>query len=197
MEKRRAPVVELVALAEVEVVDGAVEVALLERHLREAPARVAAAEHLVAAAGPVEVARGGHVEDLAAERHVDRRGVVAAVEMTRAGYPNRSSHAAFLARYGRLTSSGDVTSVARSLLGERRHAVGKTRVYLGPGVLEFLERLDRKHEEEAAATALIGAIGEMDAEVAEAHEALQDAHERSEVRQRGRNRVPKKVEWSL
>ena len=68
-------------------------------------------------------------------------GVVAAVEMTRAGYPNRSSHAAFLARYGRLTSSGDVTSVARSLLGERRHAIGKTRVYLGPGVLEFLERL--------------------------------------------------------
>ena len=57
-------------------------------------------------------------------------GVVAAVEMTRSGYPNRSSHAAFLARYGRLTSSGDVASVARALLGERRHAIGKTRVYL-------------------------------------------------------------------
>ena len=62
-------------------------------------------------------------------------GVVAAVEMTRSGYPNRSSHAAFLARYGRLTSSGDVTSVAQQLLGERRHAIGKTRVYLGPGGL--------------------------------------------------------------
>ena len=68
-------------------------------------------------------------------------GVVAAVEMTRSGYPNRSSHAAFCARYGRLTSESDVESVARSLLGERRHAVGKTRVYLGPGVFEFLERL--------------------------------------------------------
>ena len=28
--------------------------------------------------------------------------------MTRSGYPNRSGHAAFLARYGRLTSESDV-----------------------------------------------------------------------------------------
>ena len=41
----------------------------------------------------------------------------------------------------RAVDFGTDESVARSLLGERRHAIGKTRVYLGPGVLEFLERL--------------------------------------------------------
>jgi len=74
-------------------------------------------------------------------------GVVAAVEMTRAGYPNRSGHGAFVARYGRLTTcdGGDAKArashVAHQLLGAARHAVGKTRVYLGPGTLETLEGL--------------------------------------------------------
>jgi hypothetical protein len=129
-ETRRAPVVELVALAEVEVVDGAVEVALLERHPREAPARVAAAEHLVAAAGPVEVARGGHVEDLAAERHVDRRVVVAAVERAElrgrevARRPAARSGSFFAAAAGRAPASRSFSSSSSFSCGSSSSASG-------------------------------------------------------------------------
>ena len=84
-----------------------------------------------------------------------------AVRITRAGYPNRAAHDAFVKRYGALAPPPGgrdgaprdaAAALASGLLKDARHAVGATRIYLGPGCLEDLERRLAGRRRSAAAS---------------------------------------------
>ena len=76
-------------------------------------------------------------------------GVIEAIRVARAGYPNKLPHAEVPRRFGLLCdTSGSTLQLCKALLGEEPatqkrdgpYAVGSTRVYFKAGVLEALER---------------------------------------------------------
>ena len=77
--------------------------------------------------------------------------------MTRAGYPNRSAHGAFHARYRALAPGAPGAAALAAAVAGGRHAFGRTRVYLRAGCLEDLERRLRAARG-AAATAVAPAL---------------------------------------
>ena len=77
--------------------------------------------------------------------------------MTRAGYPNRSAHGDFHARYRALAPGAPGAAALAAAVAEGRHAFGRTRVYLRAGCLEDLERRLRAARG-AAATAVAAAL---------------------------------------
>ena len=76
-------------------------------------------------------------------------GVIEAIRVARAGYPNKLPHAEVPRRFGLLCdTSGSTLQLCKALIGEEPatqkrdgpYAVGSTRVYFKAGVLEALER---------------------------------------------------------
>ena len=75
-------------------------------------------------------------------------GVIEAIRVARAGYPNKLPHAEVPRRFGLLCdTSGSTLQLCKALIGEEPatqkrdgpYAVGSTRVYFKAGVLEALE----------------------------------------------------------
>ena len=75
-------------------------------------------------------------------------GVIEAIRVARAGYPNKLPHAEIPRRFGLLCGTGSTLQLCKQLVGEEPataqrdgpYAVGASRVYFKAGVLEALER---------------------------------------------------------
>ncbi|KAJ8600328.1 hypothetical protein CTAYLR_000646 [Chrysophaeum taylorii] len=71
-------------------------------------------------------------------------GVIEAIRVSRAGYPNKLPHGEFSMRFARaliVSADSSIEVAARELLGDvNSYAVGLTKIYFKAGVLETLER---------------------------------------------------------